>query len=281
MSPPPPAAGSLCAAATEKAYEASNGRREGRESASPAYQVRAGFPHRGIRGRGSVAGTRGRRGLRATSEESGTSAPGGGGRELPTWRCQVGRGACCDEVPGPFPKFCLSDFSVTNSVGPSLVALARNSLLRRYRRRRDSIWAPRVQRLQEQIRRLHHWDVPNALEHVQRPVGPAADKLPCRCDRDQLVEASMDHQGWGANLRHLDPEPRVGHAQADRSARLKECAAVLPSEIVSLTHEPDMRLDDLGRHARRVGSDDGKGFADEPFGAEQANSTVEQDLSEP
>src|SRR5260370_8854978 len=83
------------------------------------------------------------------------------------------------------------------------------------------------------------------------------------------------------SLRHLDPEPRVGHAQADRSARLKECAAVLPSEIVSLTHEPDMRLDDLGRHARRVGADDGKGFADDSFGAGQANSTVEQDLGDP
>src|SRR5260370_34743432 len=55
----------------------------------------------------------------------------------------------------------------------------------------------------------------------------------------------------------------------------------MPSEIVLLTDEPDMRLDDLGRHARRAGADDGKGFADEPFGAEQANSTVEQDLSEP
>src|SRR5258708_8822604 len=208
MVPPAPGGGARCAGATEKGYEAANRRRKSRESASPAYQVRAGFPHRGIRGRGSVAGTRGRRGLRATSEESGTSAPGGGGRELPTWRCQVGRGACCDEVPGPFPKLCLSDFSVTNSVGPSLVALARSSLLRRYRRRRDSIWAPRVHRLQEQIRRLHHWDVPNAIEHVQGPVGPAADKLPCPRDRDHLSESSMYHHVRGAHLRHLDPAPR-------------------------------------------------------------------------
>src|SRR5260370_31206179 len=83
------------------------------------------------------------------------------------------------------------------------------------------------------------------------------------------------------SLRHLDPEPRVGHAQTDRSARLKECAAVLPSEIVSLTHEPDMRLDDLGRHPRRVGPDHRKGFAGEPLRAEQPNSTVEQDVREP